>query len=846
MVKINNLRKVYASKNSETIALDGVDLCLPDSGLVFVTGRSGSGKSTLLNMIGGLDRFSGGGSISYNGIKLEDLTENEVAKYRNKYVGFVFQDFELIETMTVYDNIRIALEMQGREDEAKIDEILKRLEIFELKDRFATKLSAGQKQRVAIARAIVKNPSIVLCDEPTGNLDSQSGRIILDFLSEMAKDRLVLIISHNKNESYKYADRIIELEKGKVKNDIQTDIKERNCYLENGTLYLNDVKSLTAENKEYISKEIQSGSIKRVDSVETLFFSSKKKEVSMRTDGKLEDSLHLKKKFKLFWNILGRRPAKSIVFSIVSMIVLSIVALCQMFLNFKEENYANNIVNESQIEHVSLISHGYEDGTVSTSYISEFTSSQREVMDRYDVHYVLDVGLGLSASVSEGGRRFTPEQQLSTDFYQSTDGTMLVDMDFLNDVFGNGGEAEILYAPELVHEGIYLTDYVADCLCYKNNTRTYDNILGEWSGYKGYVNGIINTGYKEKFKSFIEKGKNSETIDSEEAEAFLDYRNNYLAFCYSLLDYDDFVQSYIDSDYYKIVRFNSLTFKTSYNGHDTLMDCSIKKAYPKNNIKSDCIYFNLDTLNSGNNLNLTIDEWNNLLGNETYVVTLTNAYGKEYQVNARLGVWGDITSMGDDIVKEVKKNNTFAYAANFEKKSELLEAYHALSGENIRINLLALQNILRVMKTIDPYRNLFKFIELVLLIAGVVFVFYMSYSSVKRNNYNIGVLKAIGMSTSDLYGVYFINLFFQILLCAIFNVAFIFLFAHIGDDLLVTGITALVGSAAAYFKISIFTVTPAVVLLSLLTVFLILLAGVIIPIFKIRNIRPIDIIRSKY
>lgn len=243
---------------------------------------------------------------------------------------------------------------------------------------------------------------------------------------------------------------------------------------------------------------------------------------------------------------------------------------------------------------------------------------------------------------------------------------------------------------------------------------------------------------------------------------------------------------------------------------------------------------------------LTKDEWNSILGDEIRTIKLTTGYKKEYEVKAKVKVWEDVSSFGVNIVDEIKKNNFFVYEAMFENKSDAIEVYKQFNDENIRVYFASLQNVERVLTFCDPYKDLFRFLEIVLLVACVVFVFYMSYSSVKRNTYNIGVLKAFGMSIKDLYGVYFINLAMQLIFCIIFDTIFLNLFTVLANKFLITGITNIYGSAMSSLAFNIFSLTPLTYLYNILMVVVILLAGMIIPILKIKNIKPIDIIRNKY
>lgn len=191
--------------------------------MVFIVGTSGSGKSTLLNMLGGLDAPDSG-FIIINGTDISHLKKNEYASYRNTYVGFIFQEFNVLENLTVRENIEISLKLQDVQDtNSEVDNILKKLKIDDLKNRRMNELSGGQKQRVAIARALIKKPNIILADEPTGNLDSTNTKQIFDILKEISKDYLVIVVSHDKEAALKYADHTIQLEDGKV---VSNDYKE--------------------------------------------------------------------------------------------------------------------------------------------------------------------------------------------------------------------------------------------------------------------------------------------------------------------------------------------------------------------------------------------------------------------------------------------------------------------------------------------------------------------------------------------------------------------------------------------------------------------------------------------
>ena len=221
MFTIRDLIKEYPGgrHNQPIVALNIDYLSLPDSGMVFVVGKSGSGKSTLLHLLGGLDKPTSGDLLVY-GENTSSFSESDLDSYRNSCVGFVFQDFGLIDEFTVRQNIAFALELQnGKSDDEQIARILDSLEMPGFGDRRIDTLSGGQKQRIAIARALVKNPSVILADEPTGALDEESGYGVLSILKELSKKKLVVIVSHDVEAAKRYADRIIKLKDGRIVED---------------------------------------------------------------------------------------------------------------------------------------------------------------------------------------------------------------------------------------------------------------------------------------------------------------------------------------------------------------------------------------------------------------------------------------------------------------------------------------------------------------------------------------------------------------------------------------------------------------------------------------------------
>jgi ABC-type lipoprotein export system ATPase subunit len=227
MLEVRNLKKIYKTKNDVvTDALDGVSIQFPEKGLVFLLGKSGSGKSTLLNVCGGLDAPSEG-EIIVKGRSSKDFTQSDFDSYRNTFVGFIFQEYNILDEFSVEDNIALALELQGKpKDKEAINKLLQDVDLEGFAKRKPNTLSGGQKQRIAIARALIKSPEIIMADEPTGALDSATGKQVFETLKKLSRDKLIVVVSHDRDFAEEYGDRIIELKDGKILSDVtKTEVK---------------------------------------------------------------------------------------------------------------------------------------------------------------------------------------------------------------------------------------------------------------------------------------------------------------------------------------------------------------------------------------------------------------------------------------------------------------------------------------------------------------------------------------------------------------------------------------------------------------------------------------------
>jgi putative ABC transport system ATP-binding protein len=218
MIKTEKLGKVFRTEEVETYALNNVDLHVKKGEFAAIMGPSGCGKSTLLNIIGLLDNPTQG-LYAFNGTEVSKLREKDRTDFRKGNIGFIFQSFNLIDELNVYDNVELPLlylKMKASERAKKVDDVLNRMKIGHRARHFPQQLSGGQQQRVAIARAVIANPSLILADEPTGNLDSKNGIEVMNLLSELNQEGATIVMVTHSNRDAGYAHRTINLLDGQV------------------------------------------------------------------------------------------------------------------------------------------------------------------------------------------------------------------------------------------------------------------------------------------------------------------------------------------------------------------------------------------------------------------------------------------------------------------------------------------------------------------------------------------------------------------------------------------------------------------------------------------------------
>ena len=269
MVKLEKVNKYFnRRKKNEIHIINNTSLELESKGLVSLLGASGSGKTTLLNAIGGLDKVNKG-KIHINGKKITRRRTRTIDKIRNLNIGYIFQDYKLIDNLSVYENVAIALKMIGVKDKKEIQKrvnyVLESVNMYRYRNRPAKMLSGGERQRVSIARAIVKNPNIVIADEPTGNLDSKNSLEIMNIIKAISKEKLVILVTHEVELAKFYSSRIIELQDGKIVKDYKNEENADLDYRLENKIYLKDFKNIDKIESQNVNVDVYSENKEKIN-----------------------------------------------------------------------------------------------------------------------------------------------------------------------------------------------------------------------------------------------------------------------------------------------------------------------------------------------------------------------------------------------------------------------------------------------------------------------------------------------------------------------------------------------------------------------------------------------------
>ncbi|MBR2892074.1 MAG: ABC transporter ATP-binding protein [Bacilli bacterium] len=868
MVRIENLYKIYKTRNKEKCtAVNDISLNLEDQGFVFIIGKSGSGKTTLLSLIGGLESITSG-DIIVNGIAFSKFKYNDFIDYRNQMIGYIFQDFHLIDELTVEENIALSLDLQNIIYTNEIEEALKSVDLEGYGKRYPKELSGGEKQRVAVARALVKNPRIILADEPTGNLDSKTTTQILNLLKELSKERLVLIVSHNLTDARNYADRIIELSNGKIINDyIRNEEYCYDCKIENNNLILPINKKITEDEIQVINKELANGNIKTIEQTENVFIKNDRTYSESLIDYKLKSN---KYNFKKLWNLtytfIRKDFVKLSIYSFVVAALIIILGLAQLIVNF---NPTEVIQNELDEMNQTVLSINKITPTVESiiafdeTRIIDITQNDIEKFkgDGYHIYelvnLVLDYGPNSSLSHYHKYGSINPKAP----YYSGTRGTLITDESYVEKIFD--GLEYICTASEIKDYGIYITDYSADAMIlYKTgNFNDYESILGNHKSMAvsqyAYVNGIIKTGYKDKYGSIVEKLSDINTSQDDIQE--LMKSKEYLAF------YDDVIQSY------------SISYTFNKNFKDDFVESLSRTWCPAGNstltyngIPREIDYRTWFQLHSqekkfqlkDNEIVLHYTRYNEIFGtnynstnlNQFVPHTATYKYYQYYdELRTNVVVEFDVNIVAisnvrnyasDDVMKKLLHATTFTSSLYFSSMPTDTNIFDQVFDEGFEPNSVVAQSLSTMTKAVNIFSEFFSIIFIGLCMCIFIILVNYGIKAIKERKYEIGILKALGIKDIHLLFIFGMQILLLILLVIILYYLGSVVFIGLSNDILVSSLLEL---APNHFlmDIDVLYLRVPFMLRNTVLVVAIVLISFIIPLAELKALKPTNIIKAK-
>lgn len=366
MIELRNINRTYNPKKGEPVrALKNINLKFGDTGMVFVLGKSGSGKSTLLNVIGGLDKYDDGDLI-IQGKSSRDFKQSDFDSYRNTMIGFIFQEYNVLDEFTVAQNIALALQLQGRKatNEA-INDILDSVDLSGYARRKPNELSGGQKQRVAIARALVKEPKVIMADEPTGALDSVTGTQVLETLQELSKSRLVIVVSHDREYAETYGDRVIEFADGEIISDVtrkpisEAELKEKPLKFTASAVSVKQGYELTEEDlkviNNYLKRSKADSSIEKIFN-QAAFIQTNEKEIEMSRDHyhSIKSKLPFKTSLRIGASALKNKTFRLFISILLASVAFAMFALADTMGSYDKVEVTAQSMLDSNVDYIAL------------------------------------------------------------------------------------------------------------------------------------------------------------------------------------------------------------------------------------------------------------------------------------------------------------------------------------------------------------------------------------------------------------------------------------------------------------------------------------------------------------
>lgn len=863
MIEIKNLTKIYKSKHKmDCKALDNISFSLPDKGFVFIVGKSGSGKSTLLNMISGLDSFTSGEIIA-DGNSFNEMSKTDFDKYLSSYVGFVFQDYRLIDDFTIKQNIEIALDISGEKN--NISYYLDKIGLQGHENRYPTELSGGQKQRVAIVRAIIKNPQIILADEPTGNLDSVTTIQVLNLLKEISKEKLVIVVSHDMNDAFTYADRIIELADGKIVKDRSKKEGYRNMFeIVDNIAYLPHHKDLSKRQIASILKNKKS--LIKIVQKNSGFIPTKEQIIQTKKVDFKANKISKSNKKKLFSIFFKRRKFSKVLTVFLSAVLISLFYVIQAFVSFdSNRSTAQDLIYNNKPSVELTKAYKPEQGTSLSNYTINYVDDSdieafKDVYPTGNIYKMFNNTISIMSYSVDGGTILNIKSNCDEFYIKETYGVLNCDESFLIDLYGNeNNELEYLSYNEVIKDyGIFISDYVADSMMFYNPKKyqSYEDVLGEYQ-YKGinkvYINGVFNSNYKEKYSDLFNSfssliGDMQSSVENDDFAAFITEVANYLGVAYNFnSDYENAIQTLEFKDLLTIERSCAYdeNGKESYRGAMYIVQNSNKKY----DLKGNEVVMNITTYNTLFNTEYTSKNYKEFIPHKfTYKKSINPNYNnfffeKELYIKA-LTPEKVYTTVADDVFLEFIKCDVYCYSLYFDNVEHSMQLLKVAEERQYSFSPVAsISNLSLVTRSIEILGSFLRIIEIALLIACTFYLGSFGIRSIKSNMYEIGVIKSLGGSNKDIGKIFVIQNLIVGIGVVLLSVLGMYIAAKVSNEILIQSFKTVLNTTIKSIKLVQFY--PTLVVIDLFIAVILIIVSSFIPTRFLRKVRPIDILKAK-
>ena len=857
MIEVKNLVKIFKSKKKDKCcALNDISFKLPDTGFVFVVGKSGSGKTTLLSLIGTLDNITSG-DIIVDGISLKNISEKEASYYRNQKIGFIYQDYHLIDEITVKENINLALDINETKVDQDILEALTRVGLKGYENRYPKELSGGEKQRVAIARAIVKNPSIILADEPTGNLDTNTSKQILNLLQQLSKTCLVLIVSHDLYSARDFADKILKLSDGKIVSKLKRNEKAyRNAVIRNGTLYLPQNTNITKEQEDIINSNFSK--IHKIASIDDAFITyDEVNEENIIKKPLKNKHISIRESFKLGLKFIKNKIGSIFAYSLILACLINVLGLTQTIANYPKSDMIQNQMQKRNYDKVTIVKSVPDDQIKNNMPLSipnkDITEFQNLALEG-NSYLSYNNGCLAYHIDPKNLNRFFPYNNL-----------IILDENELINLFGIDGSVDFLSLnPKQENYGFYITDLIADVLianhsAYKNYDTFYESYLCQNThGWKhGYVNGIINTNYKTKYKDILKYYKNRKLIDETpkkliESEEFIEFQtmcDNFLTAKYTLnKNYIEDLSNSNAKDWtvpgYSTLSFNNKSFDSNLligaKNNSDLKGNEIKissKAYEmltgkfidKNNFDTDFkpIEINL------NIREIALIETSSIIHKEKMIVKDLLLSGPDHYA-----------TVSNEMNSKLIKYEMYPISIKFDNSKDIQKVFDKCEelGYEISDPICTVYN--KLATQVVTFSDLFNLILIVLVIGIVILVIAFALKSIKEQYHNIGILKSLGTRNFDLSFIFSFKMISLCIFSTLIYAATAYGFFELADKILVKSVNRFT-STFVISNIDLILFNPLYFTLNILILVTIGIVSLIFEAIKLRKIKPINIMKAK-